>query len=41
MTHLFKRVIGKATGKGGKKDKGTQNNETYQLVTPFVPDEWG
>ncbi|KAF9058051.1 hypothetical protein BJ165DRAFT_1333807 [Panaeolus papilionaceus] len=26
-------------GKKGKND--TNNEETYQLVTPFVPDEWG
>lgn len=38
--HLFKRVIGRSS-KDKKKSKGTNNEETYQLVTPFVPDEWG
>lgn len=38
MRDVFKRVMGR-----GKNDKGksTNNEETYQLVTPFVPDEWG
>lgn len=38
--HLFKRVIGR-NSKDKKKGKTTNNEETYQLVTPFVPDEWG
>jgi hypothetical protein len=40
--HLFKRVIG-LSNKDKKKGKGTNTNneDTYQLVTPFVPDEWG
>jgi len=38
--HLFKRVIGRGS-KDKKNGKGTNNEETYQLVTPFVPDEWG
>jgi hypothetical protein len=37
---LFKRVIGRGN-KDKKKGKQTNNEETYQLVTPFVPDEWG
>ncbi|KAF4619797.1 hypothetical protein D9613_005154 [Agrocybe pediades] len=37
--HLFKRVIGRS-GKDKKKGKTTNNEETYQYVTPFVPDEW-
>ncbi|PPQ77374.1 hypothetical protein CVT25_010956 [Psilocybe cyanescens] len=38
--HLFKRVMGRGN-KDKKKGKATNNEETYQLVTPFVPDEWG
>jgi len=38
--HLFKRVIGRGN-KDKKKAKETNNEDTYQLVTPFVPDEWG
>jgi hypothetical protein len=34
---LFKRVIGRKD----KKGKGKSNNETYEFITPFVPDEWG
>ncbi|KAF8663410.1 hypothetical protein AX16_000982 [Volvariella volvacea WC 439] len=34
---LFKRVM----GRGNKPKKGRGNDETYDLVTPFVPDEWG
>ncbi|EAU84680.2 hypothetical protein CC1G_00199 [Coprinopsis cinerea okayama7 len=34
---LFKRVIGRKD----KKQKGKTNNDTYDLITPFVPDEWG
>jgi hypothetical protein len=35
MGGLLKRVIGrKGKGRGG-------NEDTYDLVTPFVPDEWG
>ncbi|KAG6821578.1 hypothetical protein H0H93_000087 [Arthromyces matolae] len=33
---LFKRVMGRST----KPTRGG-NEDTYQLVTPFVPDEWG
>jgi len=41
MSHLFKRVMGRGN-KDKKKSKGSSSNEeTYQLVTPFVPDEWG
>ena len=40
MGHLFKRVMGRGN-KDKRKGKGTNNEETYQLVTPFVPDEWG
>jgi len=40
VTGLFKRVIGRSN-KDKKKGKQTNNEETYQLVTPFVPDEWG
>jgi hypothetical protein len=35
---LFKRVIGRH--KNGNKGRGG-NEDTYDLVTPFVPDEWG
>lgn len=38
--HLFKKVMGRGN-KDKKKAKATNNEETYQLVTPFVPDEWG
>ena len=38
VADLFKRVI----GRGGKdKKKGRANNETYQMVIPFVSDGWG
>ncbi|KIM46308.1 hypothetical protein M413DRAFT_65119 [Hebeloma cylindrosporum] len=40
VSGLFKRVIGRGH-KDKKKGKQTNNEETYQLVTPFVPDEWG
>ncbi|CAA7259649.1 unnamed protein product [Cyclocybe aegerita] len=40
VERLFKRVIGRSN-KEKKKGKSTNNEETYQLVTPFVPDEWG
>ncbi|KAF8812324.1 hypothetical protein BYT27DRAFT_7087687 [Phlegmacium glaucopus] len=40
VSHLFKRVIGRGN-KDKKKAKGTNNEDTYQLVTPFVPEEWG
>ena len=40
VSGLFKRVIGRGN-KDKKKGKQTNNEETYQLVTPFVPDEWG
>lgn len=33
---LFKKVIGKK-----KKTGKTNNEEVYELITPFVPDEWG
>lgn len=36
---LFKRVIGRGIRKD-KRGKGG-NEDTYELVTPFVPDEWG
>lgn len=39
VSGLFKKVIGRG-GKKGKKNGGG-NEETYDLVTPFVPDEWG
>ncbi|KAF9534793.1 hypothetical protein CPB83DRAFT_755036 [Crepidotus variabilis] len=39
VSGLFKRVIGRGN-KDKRKGKNT-NEETYQLVTPFVPDEWG
>ncbi|TFK43654.1 hypothetical protein BDQ12DRAFT_675338 [Crucibulum laeve] len=38
MGGLFKRVIGRGN-KSSKKGRG--NEDTYDLVTPFVPDEWG
>jgi hypothetical protein len=35
---LWKRVM----GRGNKdKNKGKSNNETYQMVIPFVSDGWG
>ncbi|KDR83873.1 hypothetical protein GALMADRAFT_236334 [Galerina marginata CBS 339.88] len=40
MGGLLKRVMGRGN-KDKKKGKGTSNEETYQLVTPFLPDEWG
>jgi hypothetical protein len=36
----IKRVIG-LSNKDKKKAKGTNNEDTYQLVTPFIPNEWG
>lgn len=36
---LFKKVIGRSN-KNNKKGRGG-NEDTYQLVTPFVPDQWG
>ncbi|KAJ7684021.1 hypothetical protein B0H17DRAFT_941288 [Mycena rosella] len=39
---LFKKVIGRAGGRKDKQKKGKGGNEdTYELVTPFVLDEWG
>lgn len=40
MSGLFKKVIGRG-GKSNKKGRGGTNEEMYDLVTPFVPDEWG
>ena len=40
VSGLLKRVIGRGN-KDKKKGKQTNNEETYQLVTPFVPEEWG
>ncbi|KAJ7507974.1 hypothetical protein B0H11DRAFT_1705642 [Mycena galericulata] len=41
VDRLFKKVI----GRGGRKDKSKKgkggNEDTYELVTPFVLDEWG
>ncbi|KAF5388009.1 hypothetical protein D9615_000540 [Tricholomella constricta] len=34
---LFKRVMGRSN----KSNRGGGNEDTYELVTPFVPDEWG
>ncbi|KAF5390642.1 hypothetical protein D9757_002656 [Collybiopsis confluens] len=39
VSGLFKKVIGRS-GRSKKKGQGG-NEETYDLVTPFVPDEWG
>lgn len=36
---LFKRVIKRGANK--KKTGKTNNEETYEYITPFVPDEWG
>jgi len=36
---LFKRVIGRSNKQNKKRGGG--NEDTYELVTPFVPDEWG
>lgn len=38
-TGIFKRLIGRGS-KNNKKGRGG-NEDTYELVTPFVPDEWG
>jgi hypothetical protein len=35
---LLKRVIGR--GRNNKKTRGT-NEDTFEFITPFVPDEWG
>jgi hypothetical protein len=40
VSHLFKHIIGRSS-KDKKKGKATNNEDTYQLVTPFVPEEWG
>ena len=40
VSQYFKRVIG-LSSKDKKKTKGTNNEDTYQLVTPFIPNEWG
>lgn len=40
VSGLFKRVIGRGN-KNAKKGRGGGNEDTYELVTPFVPDEWG
>lgn len=37
--HLFKRVIGR--GHKNNKKNTNRNEDTYDLVTPFVPDQWG
>jgi hypothetical protein len=36
---VFKKVIGRAN----KQSRGNRggNEETFELVTPFVPEEWG
>ncbi|KAF9006497.1 hypothetical protein BDQ17DRAFT_287530 [Cyathus striatus] len=39
MGGLFKRVMGR-NNKANKTGRGG-NEDTYELVTPFVPDEWG
>lgn len=39
VSGLFKRVIGRGN-KTNKKNRAN-NEDTYELVTPFVPDEWG
>ncbi|KAJ7129507.1 hypothetical protein C8R44DRAFT_614608 [Mycena epipterygia] len=39
---LFKNLIGRAGGRKDKSKKGKGGNEdTYELVTPFVLDDWG
>ncbi|KAH8830440.1 hypothetical protein DL96DRAFT_942268 [Flagelloscypha sp. PMI_526] len=39
MTGLFKKL---KPSRGNKKSNGGRGNEdTYELVTPFTPDEWG
>lgn len=40
VTKYIKRVIG-LSNKDRKKVKETNNEDTYQLVTPFIPNEWG
>ena len=39
VTQYIKRVIGLSNK--DKKKKGTNNEDTYQLVTPFISNEWG
>lgn len=34
-------LLKKVMGRKDKKGKGKSNNETYEFITPFVPDEWG
>lgn len=34
---LIKRVI----GRNNRSNRTGGNEDTYELVTPFVPDEWG
>ncbi|ESK94408.1 hypothetical protein Moror_8066 [Moniliophthora roreri MCA 2997] len=36
---MFKKVMGR--GNKNKKNGRGGNEDTYELVTPFVPDEWG
>lgn len=36
---LFKKVIGRGNRNNRKGRSG--NEDTYELVTPFVPDQWG
>ncbi|KAJ7178985.1 hypothetical protein C8R46DRAFT_1072091 [Mycena filopes] len=38
---LFKKVIGRAGVRKDKSKKGGLNEDTYELVTPFVLDDWG
>ena len=35
---LFKRVIGRNNNRSSRTGG---NEDTYELVTPFLPDEWG
>lgn len=34
-------LIGRLMGRTSKPPQGRHNAEVYDLVTPFVPDEWG
>lgn len=39
-SNFFKKVIARVPGNKQKGGRG-RNEEVYEFVTPFVPDEWG
>ena len=39
-TNFFKKVIARVPGNKPKGGRG-RNEEVYEFVTPFVPDDWG